>query len=437
MIKKILRSRIFKVILVFTIIIVGLLYFLNPYKQTISWNEIGTSLPYTESVNRRDALLDLEYMLNKISKHHVSTVKGLPEEIANQYDIEVERMPDEPLVIDLWSAASRIISKLEDAHSNVLYVTDEEKRIDVHFKQVGNKTICTSGDRRGQQLLEIGGITTENLYNLFLTQFSYENIYYAEHNFPTYLTRKHLLYWLGLQVSDEVELTFLNGTNTEVEIYRFNEPPKVNPLYNTLDFVRYSVDKENKAAVLTLDSCRYNEEYIQTVKSFFKEVRGNDIKAIAIDLRNNGGGNSRVANEFIRYLPVENYVNFGSKIRVKSWLINNQVKESKNDKYEDFLYHGEVYVLTSKATFSSATMFTVMLRDNNLSKVIGEPSGNKPSAYGDLLLFQLPNSKLPFTITYKYFSRPDVTKDSEKAIFPDYLIDQNDAIKEFYRIVNQ
>lgn len=81
-------------------------------------------------------------------------------------------------------------------------------------------------------------------------------------------------------------------------------------------------------------------------------------------------------------------------------------------------------------------MFTTLIRDNNLGKVIGEPSGNKPSAYGDLLLFQLPNSKLPLTLTYKYFSRPDISKDLEEAIMPDYPIKQEQAIEELYRIIN-
>jgi C-terminal processing protease CtpA/Prc len=101
----------------------------------------------------------------------------------------------------------------------------------------------------------------------------------------------------------------------------------------------------------------------------------------------------------------------------------------------DYAYDDNVYVLTSPKTFSSATMFSVYLQDNDLGKVIGEPSGNRPSAYGDVLSFQLPNSKLIFNTTYKYFIRPDATKDGEDAQKPDYLVPAEDALNQLRNLI--
>jgi C-terminal processing protease CtpA/Prc len=104
---------------------------------------------------------------------------------------------------------------------------------------------------------------------------------------------------------------------------------------------------------------------------------------------------------------------------------------------KDYLYDGKVYVLTSNQTFSSATMFSVYLQDNGFAKVIGEPSGNSPSAYGDVLTFQLPNSKLMFQTTFKYFKRPDISKDSIKTQVPDYAVPAEDAINELKLIIKK
>lgn len=52
--------------------------------------------------------------------------------------------------------------------------------------------------------------------------------------------------------------------------------------------------------------------------NFFQEVSKNNIQNIAIDLRENTGGNSLVINQFIRYLDVDTYFGYSSEIRYSS-----------------------------------------------------------------------------------------------------------------------
>ena len=81
-------------------------------------------------------------------------------------------------------------------------------------------------------------------------------------------------------------------------------------------------------------------------------------------------------------------------------------------------------MLTSPATFSSGSWFAVVLRDNDLATVVGEPTGNAPSSYGDILRFQAPNSKLQFTVSHKYWQRPDPSRDPSDALYPDFAVVQ-------------
>ena len=77
----------------------------------------------------------------------------------------------------------------------------------------------------------------------------------------------------------------------------------------------------------------------------------------------------------------------------------------------------ELVVLSDKYTFSSATLLCTWIRDGNLGKIIGEPSSNQPSAYGDILVFTLKNSKLEIVISHKKFIRPDQYK-KENVLIP-------------------
>ncbi|MBP3041432.1 hypothetical protein J9303_18465 [Bacillaceae bacterium Marseille-Q3522] len=60
-----------------------------------------------------------------------------------------------------------------------------------------------------------------------------------------------------------------------------------------------------------------------------------------------------------------------------------------------------------------------MFKDNQIGKIVGEPTGNSPSSYGDTLTLQMPKSKLGFTVSFKKFTRPNPENDPEDALYPD------------------
>jgi hypothetical protein len=64
----------------------------------------------------------------------------------------------------------------------------------------------------------------------------------------------------------------------------------------------------------------------------------------------------------------------------------------------------------------------------------GEIPGNMPSCYGDNLYFQTPNAGLVFTVSYKYFVRPDASK-SELPLLPDITVPAGDALTEAMKII--
>ncbi|NMB02797.1 MAG: hypothetical protein GX971_14960 [Firmicutes bacterium] len=64
----------------------------------------------------------------------------------------------------------------------------------------------------------------------------------------------------------------------------------------------------------------------------------------------------------------------------------------------------------------------LIFQDNHLGQVLGEPTGNAPTSYGDILGFTLPNSQFPMIISHKSWVRPDPKRDPSDALYPDLYV---------------
>ena len=197
----------------------------------------------------------------------------------------------------------------------------------------------------------------------------------------------------------------------------------------------YSVDSSAGMGIFTLRQCVYDEEYKNGLRDFFTAVQENNIRSVIVDLRNNPGGNSLVTNEFIRYLPAESYLTGACEVRFGSILWKNKSQSQRNQQLTP-VFSGDVYVLTGADTFSSAMDFATLISDNKLGTVVGEVPGNMPSSYGDILFFQTPNARLVFTVSYKYFIRPDASK-SDSPLIPDVIVPAKDALTETMRLIEK
>lgn len=84
-------------------------------------------------------------------------------------------------------------------------------------------------------------------------------------------------------------------------------------------------------------------------------------------------------------------------------------------------FKGNVYLLTSRLTFSSATLFAATVKDFGFGTIVGEETGGLPTLYGDCIYITLPNSGLGCSVSCKYFVRPSGIDDG-RGVLPDYEI---------------
>lgn len=188
--------------------------------------------------------------------------------------------------------------------------------------------------------------------------------------------------------------------------------------YTSSRKLKWSIDKANSVGIITINTCPNGKQYIEGFRDFFRTVNENEIKNIAVDLRKNGGGSSIVINQFLSFIDIQSYMYIGNN------LLYNNPKDFRDITPNDPpLFKGSVYLLTSNSTFSAASDFVVILKANSVAKVIGQPTGNIPSFFGNIKSSSLPNSKFLFqyaTTRYKY---PVPEDEQYKAIIPDYPIE--------------
>lgn len=411
------------VIIVFVIISVYSIYqlLINPYRETT--NEYVTTLPLETELTKKQILGDIDYVIGKLRERHPAWLEKenkRVDAVEAKYSDERKKINDDEkdcyTVLEEWQIISGIMNQLYDGHSRVNCYSDSKKYID-DFSQIngyGNP-------------IAINDEPTEKILESFLNLFQYERVEFAQAVVGEYIKQELYLNWLGVDTSDGV--TFKYVTDSGEKEYHYSFVPYENVANNDVEeseWVNYDIEEKDNLAIFTLKECDYNDMYVNTVNEFFDKVDSADIENVIVDLRGNGGGNSYVANEFLSHLNIDGYMGLSGDVRYGNFLIHNEPYYYTVEKKEN-AYDGKVFILTDVFTFSSAMDFAMFFKDNNLGTVVGEASGNMPEAYGDVLSFTVPNSKLAFSVSYKKWHRIDQSK-CDEPIKPDYECKSQDAL---------
>lgn len=182
--------------------------------------------------------------------------------------------------------------------------------------------------------------------------------------------------------------------------------------------MKWRIDKEHGLGIIEINECKPGKQTMEGFREFFTAVDKDGIKNIAVDLRRNSGGNDRVASQFLSFVAVKSYLFIGNELRY------NNPGEYRELKPEDPpLFGGNIYLLTSNSTFSAATDFTVVLQANSIAKVIGQPTGNTASFFGNPLHFNMPDCKLGFSCATGHYEAPVAESNQDKAVMPDYKVE--------------
>ncbi len=129
----------------------------------------------------------------------------------------------------------------------------------------------------------------------------------------------------------------------------------------------------------------------KSFRTFSREVLAfadaHPVERFIVDLRQNDGGNSDVALPLI------------SGIKQRSALNRS----------------GGLFVVVGRGTFASAVLNALQFKSETKAVFVGEPTGSKPSHYGEFQEFTLPNSRLQVGYSTKYLA----SKEDTDSFLPD------------------
>ncbi|MBM3985767.1 MAG: hypothetical protein FJ296_08800 [Planctomycetes bacterium] len=220
------------------------------------------------------------------------------------------------------------------------------------------------------------------------------------------------------------------------------------------------VRRDDGAAVLALDTLAADlDEFEDFLAATFADLHAHPPAALVVDLRRNGGGDSRLGDELLQYLTDRPWrqaarkewkasdryraflktmlapwlrwlpVQYLHPVGWKLWtaepgelVVFEQDLHAPRD--EPLRWRGPLAVLVGPGTFSSAASLAAAVKDCGLALLAGEPTGGVCNAFGEVLPFELPATRLRGQVSSARFVRPSGDATQRGGIEPDLRIVQ-------------
>lgn len=336
-------------------------------------------------------------------------------DILDNYEIQVE--------------VGKIVASVKDAHTyvhmNVRYLCP----FNIYWFNDGLYITSVSIEYKeilGCKIVAINDIRIEEVINEVSSIISFENMNYFKALLPKYLPAVELLYGLGIGDDiNKLKLTYEERENQLKDInitsLLINEIDKLEMIKvegkcnKTLPLYRQYIGKnywfkyldKNKILYFKYNKCREIEN--KKIKHFINElidfIENNEIKKLAIDLRDNSGGNSSLLDPFIEYIAKNHNLNM----------------------------KGQLFIIIGRETFSSALLNALSLKEKTNAIFLGESTGGKPNCYGEVEKFTLKNYGLTIFYSTQYYDV--IGDDSVMTLVPDVEIEV--TIEDYINGVDQ
>ncbi|WP_394693579.1 S41 family peptidase [Hyphobacterium sp.] len=215
-------------------------------------------------------------------------------------------------------------------------------------------------------------------------------------------------------------------------------------------------------------------EFRRFVDAAFAAFAEQGVETLILDIRTNGGGDSRAGDLLMRYIADQDYPGLESvdvrvTARIKDyyrtllppafrWLplnrfvpILRQIETAEPgsifsvfpdgetpldwERRPDNAFTGNLFVLIGPATYSSAAIFAAPLSHYDQATFVGEETGEPMVFYGENYIFDLPNSRIQAVVSHKRF---DLVGDGDNrtGIIPDVAVEADNALVVAMQIAN-
>ena len=428
-------------------------------------------------ISKQEAIEDINYFFNNAEQIHPNLYFKISKpDMSNHINSFQNEINDSISVNDFSKKMRELVNYIGDGHTNVIFsdeLYDKYKNATCRLPfqiQINNNNFIVSKTKTDKliaadEILSINNIEAKEFLALKkypMVDNEILRINKLEQSFSCYL-------YMDYGFTEKLNLKIRRNGEILNKQIKLMKRTKTDPIPD------YSFKiVSDTVGVLQLNSF-YNintKSYRAFLDSTMNLANNNKIKLLIIDLRNNGGGNTKYGTIALQYINVTKY-KFTQKYQVKTskptkkYVRKNYIKwymsplalmskmgraylYNKNGTITDFeleerqlqaienAYKNKVCVLTSNNTYSAAADLVGAFRYAERGLIVGDTIGQPYSGYIDKIPLTLPNSKLLGGVSFKKYEFVGTNESNKhQGIPPDlyFDIDNIESDTEIYQLV--
>lgn len=378
-------------------------------------------------------------------------------------------LPDSLNRVQLYKEVAPLIAMLGDGHSNLAFplndlFTKELLRMPLFVGiNLDNYDITTvacidSIIPRGSQILSINGVDSRTMLERMMQYVSGERYFFRLARVNEGFTALFEL----LYASDSYEVVYRAPESKKSKTVTLSPTtydeitkriPHQKKTQRRVEDYSFTLDKARNVAIMDFRHFNNPGKMRAFADSMFTVMRHEGIGNLIIDIRHNGGGNSAVGDELFRYISPVPFKQM-SKAFVRITPTTRRLAKIKDrhpglyhyDNSQDLIcpltpeegrFTGNVYLLTSHQTFSSAGSFAWAFKEFGMGTVIGEETGGMNVCFGDIIPYRLPVSGLRCSISYKRFWQYGADEKDIHGAIPHYEVPQAQAMDKALKLARR
>jgi hypothetical protein len=399
----------------------------------------------------------------QVAESHVGSAGGVPASVLAGFGTARLVAGASPRKRELADALNMALAPLRDAHLEVRML-DETARtcralpIHLAWNSAGLWVLeGTAAVPRGSRITALGSKAVTELEAELALRIPHETPQWVRAHGAGLLPRIDTLRNLGLVVRGDAVTVRYVPPGGSARTARLEIEPQPESAAKARAWVGFRLYPEHATGLFWFDRFDYDAELVAQFDEFLRAAAGAGVRKVAIDIRGNPGGDSSVAVAILDALGLDGYTTFtvvpraspvlaaavpmlmpaamnpvfaqaglpaipldAATYELPAPLVLAELRSRVAQRPVTARLTGrQLFLLTDAGTFSSGTLFAVLVKDNELGRIVGESPGNSASFNGTEHAVNLPGTDYYLNLTLARLLRPDVGAPADGSIEPD------------------
>jgi len=426
---------------------------------------------------------DLVYMYETLEKSNYDLYALVDkEEMDSTYHVIYNSIKDSLSLLETYRLFQPFVAKADMSHCNLsrpwgayVSILNQESTffpLHLHFSMgkvfVKDNFSTNTSIVESDEILSFNGIPMDQFMTEFYKNMSGPSDYYKSSILEAYSFPR--LYWLFYGECKEFKLKIKKSEDKELDVVvnaisgnelesrlanRSSDDNEEREFYLTENNIAYlrpgRFSNINSSGNLQDQNTFDKSEFCQFIDSAFLAFNKKGSKDLILDLRDNVGGDNVFSDYMIAYFATKAF-SIASRFPMKtSQMTKNFFKDVDSPEHQDLKeqimsledgsyfdtkitvtdpntepkrFHGEVYVLINRYSYSMSAYAAAIIQDYNFAEIIGEETSEEVTTYVASHVFKLPNTQISAQYPKGFAVRPS-GDESLRGVVPDQVVYEN------------